>query len=116
MRRLALVLLLAGLPLGGCVDALLGIECEDECVHEERICDGDEVLVCRLNLWLSTCTWWEEVEDCGDRGAACVDAYCVCPAGLADCGMCVDLATDPNNCGDCGVRCTGACVNGLCSP
>jgi hypothetical protein len=116
MRRLALILLVAGLPLGGCVDALLGIECEDDCVHEQRTCNGDEAMLCKLNLWVSNCTWWDLYEDCGDRGALCVDGYCVCPAGLADCGTCVDLATDPNNCGDCDFRCTGACLNGTCAP
>lgn len=32
-------------------------------------------------------------------------------------GMCVDRMTDPNNCGGCGARCTGAmseCFDGLC--
>jgi hypothetical protein len=41
-----------------------------------------------------------------------------CPAGQTDCGngQCVDLASDPNNCGRCGNVCAGeACRNGACT-
>lgn len=117
MRRLALALLAASLPLGGCLDALLSVECEDECVQGERICEGDEILVCKVNLLLSTCTFWESVEDCGEHRLFCINAVCACPTGLAYCGTCVDLARDPANCGGCGVTCaSGVCVNGVCSP
>ncbi len=116
MRRLAYALLVAVLSLGGCVDALLGIECEDQCVDGERTCDyGDEVLTCSVNLLISSCTDWYFDEDCGDRGAVCSDGYCVCPAGLTDCGICVDTAVDPANCGGCSIPCTGSCVGGYCN-
>jgi hypothetical protein len=42
-------------------------------------------------------------------GAQCAEGYGECT------GDCVDLATDPANCGACGVTCAGSCVQGLCS-
>lgn len=44
-----------------------------------------------------------------------------CDPGVTQCGVqCVDLQTDPNNCGDCGISCvvanaTAACVDGICA-
>ncbi|MBM4776909.1 MAG: hypothetical protein GQE15_04325, partial [Archangiaceae bacterium] len=41
-----------------------------------------------------------------------------CAGSLAACGtMCLDLQTDPNNCGRCGQTCSGAqvCINGTCA-
>ncbi len=117
MRRLALALLVAGLPLGGCADILLSTECEDECVEGERECDGDSLYACRLELLLSTCTWWDLYQDCRDRGLVCRDAMCTCPPGLIYCGACVNPMVDPDNCGNCGVSCVSrVCTNGLCSP
>jgi hypothetical protein len=48
-----------------------------------------------------------------DTGFRCCSS---CPAGQADCGTCVSLATDGNNCGACGVVCPGgqSCQNGIC--
>jgi stigma-specific protein Stig1 len=45
------------------------------------------------------------------------DPTVVCDA-LADCsGACVDLATDPRHCGQCGRDCQGAsCSDGICAP
>jgi len=116
MRR-AVPMLVAALTLGGCIDALLGVECEDECSNEgERTCDGSQVQECRVTWWLSLCKYWNKVADCGDRQAVCSDGECLCPPELADCGSCADLRTDPNHCGSCEVHCTTACVDGVCSP
>ena len=42
-------------------------------------------------------------------GADCIDEYTVCG------GMCVDMSSDPNNCGGCGVVCdTGTCADSVC--
>lgn len=65
------------------------------------------------------------------RGSQCCTSYCEtgrsaprrqrnrcgCAAGLGQCGTaCVDLASDPANCGDCGVVCVGQeiCLSGDC--
>jgi len=115
MRGTAAMALVASLTLG-CVDALLGNECEDECSLDHRSCDGNQVQVCTVTWWVSLCTYWDAGENCSDRGAVCVDGQCVCPEGLADCGTCADLMTDPNHCGSCTAACAGVCVNGLCGP
>jgi hypothetical protein len=59
--------------------------------------------------------------DCpGAQGTVCRFGRCGCPPGMTACGpppgFCVDLFTDPNHCGACGVACTAAtaCVNGTC--
>ncbi len=56
---------------------------------------------------------------CG-AGAVCDPQalICACPAGAALCGAdCAVLATDPGNCGGCGLACPGAqtCSAGRCS-
>jgi hypothetical protein len=39
-----------------------------------------------------------------------------CREGALECGgVCVDPASDPDNCGGCGVVCDGACVEGVCA-
>ena len=39
-------------------------------------------------------------------GASCVAGGCQCPAGTSDCnGQCLNIATDPANCGSCGNVC-----------
>lgn len=59
--------------------------------------------------------------DCGgatcDRLEACLDGTCVCRAGRTRIeGRCVDLQSDPDNCGEPGKRCRGGtvCSNGSC--
>jgi hypothetical protein len=70
--------------------------CRRKCIPRANCCnDGDcsEVTVCR-------------------NGA------CVCPlAGQAVCeGICIDVAGDAANCGDCSFACaSGECVNGACT-
>jgi hypothetical protein len=44
---------------------------------------------------------------------------CECPSGTTDCGgSCVDLSSDPNNCGECGNTCSDPafpqCIYGGC--
>ena len=40
-----------------------------------------------------------------------------CHGGETDCdGLCVDLQTSAKNCGTCGIRCAGACRDGMCLP
>ncbi|AKV01342.1 hypothetical protein AKJ09_08005 [Labilithrix luteola] len=91
-------------------------------------CDGNALNGCEASLATRT--------DCGACGNACpadqdcryskkTDKYeCLCPAGKTYCdGECVDLATDPSNCGSCGYPCNsdrrkysvGICTFGTCS-
>lgn len=51
----------------------------------------------------------------------CVDGECQCPPGISVCpeaspGVCVDLQSDPENCGACGNACGGgtSCGSGTC--
>jgi hypothetical protein len=48
-----------------------------------------------------------------DTGFRCCSS---CAPGLADCGGCVSLASDPQNCGACGRACLAgqSCQNGFC--
>ncbi|HEU4382059.1 MAG TPA: hypothetical protein VFR85_01050 [Anaeromyxobacteraceae bacterium] len=116
MHRFALILVaVVGPSLGGCLQ-VLGVECEDECALFDRQCVVYDVQACELDWVVSGCNVWTFEQDCRDRKAVCVDGACVCPPGTFDCGICVDLATDPANCGRCGIVCTGACSNGTCAP
>ena len=76
--------------------------CSGQCVREE-CCSGSGGPCNRNN-------------QCCD--GVCTDGQCqtVCESGLQVCGdQCVDIQTDPENCGDCFVFCGEAtCVNGQC--
>ncbi len=55
---------------------------------------------------------------CGE-GETCVGGTCTCPSGSMCGGSCVDLTTDRDNCGSCGVACPAGQVCGLigcCDP
>lgn len=52
------------------------------------------------------------------NGKQCVNGACVCQSPQAMCsGTCLNLASDNNNCGACGKRCTGTktCKSCVCS-
>lgn len=47
----------------------------------------------------------------------CINGSCECPTGKAQCGHgCIDLLTNPMNCGDCGIACGlhATCSAGSC--
>jgi hypothetical protein len=50
-------------------------------------------------------------------GGTCQNGRCRCASGMSRCGgVCVNLQTDPRNCGSCGARCQlfAACSAGTC--
>jgi collagen type VII alpha len=74
--------------------------------------------VCSSNACPTTCS---SNLNCAN-GFSCSAGVCVatgvCGAGLTNCsGACVNVATNPNDCGACGVVCTSgqACSNGSCT-
>lgn len=109
MRRRSLALVIAAasvLALGGCFDSLVGGECAEGWVPE-----GGR---CRL-------AGGESDVDAG-VGTADIDAggggdglSSTCEPGESWCGACVDLSSDPDNCGACGRSCaSGICEAGAC--
>ncbi len=51
-------------------------------------------------------------------GTVCQAGSCVCDGGLVSCGgVCVDTASDPSHCGDCGTVCVSgqSCHAGVCT-
>lgn len=89
-------------------------------------CDGVEVNGCEADLSSpSTCN--DCHTSCSGTNYLCSASGCVSACGSGDtfCGpnSCVDSATSPQDCGGCGVACTGAasnatstCIAGACSP
>ncbi len=56
----------------------------------------------------------EDGAGCGP-GEVCTAGTCSCGPGSMCGGACVDLDSDPSNCGSCGHACSGAsCVGGVC--
>jgi hypothetical protein len=51
----------------------------------------------------------------GHEGFRDVDVQLTCPTDEACAGHCVDLQSDPDNCGTCGHSCAGACTTGICA-
>ncbi len=108
-----------------------GGKCVPVCNSGYGDCDGNPDNGCETNLKTTTA-------DCGACGAPCVNpngttscvaGACVpsCSAGTTDCdgnsrnGCETITASDPNNCGGCGIKCVNAngatsCVNGVCMP
>jgi hypothetical protein len=103
-------------------------DCRNYCAAGKADCDGDLSNGCEVSILT-------DPNNCGGCGlgctappgfaASCVNGACtspVCPAGKADCdgntanGCETSIATDPYNCGGCGVVCpSGICSNGVCS-
>jgi hypothetical protein len=115
-------------PAGqACVDGIcqemcdVGTRCERRCVDlstdplhcgscEEACGPGED---CIGGECISTCD-----PECDPVLKVCNDGVCVCRAGLSLCnGACVDLQTDPDDCGECNTRCMGnPCAAGTCVP
>ncbi|MBN9164128.1 MAG: hypothetical protein J0I07_24390 [Myxococcales bacterium] len=113
----------------GCLESECG---KRKCQGNWANCDGDQSNGCETRLTTS--------ENCGACGNACPNGQecrsepgggpkCMCPDGELFCirnrgqdidvGYCIDVASDPDNCGGCGISCftpggTGLCVNGAC--
>lgn len=77
-----------------------------------------------LSICNDTCRSLSAAETCGScrakcsAGQVCSLSQCrdACTAGLTACdGSCVDLTSDPKNCGGCGLECAEACVEGQCT-
>lgn len=53
-------------------------------------------------------------EKCAKRLPDTTTSHCSCDAGTMECSnACVDIASDPNNCGGCKIVCPGAAVSGF---
>jgi hypothetical protein len=52
---------------------------------------------------------------CDSPGTVCTQGRCTCPAANLCDGACADLRSDRLHCGACGVRCEGACEEGVCT-
>jgi hypothetical protein len=60
-------------------------------------------------------TAWKTRRGTVVRLGSCDAGACDCPAKDVVCsGACVDVDTDPMNCGTCGYRCKEGCVGGVC--
>ncbi len=92
---------------GSCVDTSTDI---NNCGACGKVCGTGEACV-------------KGVCGCGGKTCgpleACVSGACVCKSPLKLCGTtCLDVSSDPGNCGACGKTCsapTGTCVSGVCS-
>ena len=87
-------------------------------------CDENYCLVggaCVSNDSINACG--ASCSSCADmpnaKESSCFEGACVaekCETGYELCnGLCIDTQTSVNNCGACGVKCNGSCVNGVCS-
>ncbi len=93
-------------------------ECGNTCGRGERCMDG--VCVCPPGAMCGE-VGLGDPNDCGGRTCdhleACVDGRCRCRAGRTRVGEeCVDLSSDPDNCGVIGNQCDGdtVCAGGMC--
>ncbi len=84
------------------------------------VCEDDAAQPCA-----SVCRSADEFDDlvahCGGCGIACANGE-ICAAGACECeaprrlcgSVCADVGRDRLNCGECGLSCTEACLNGEC--
>ncbi|WP_437942597.1 hypothetical protein [Sorangium sp. So ce341] len=98
-----------------------GEACDYSCNAGFQSCNGTLDDGCESNLWVDRDHCGDCATRCG-RDERCSRGACriVCPAGTTGCGdQCVDVMTDPRNCGGCaggsGKDCgAGTCVGGVC--
>lgn len=97
--------------------------CSSHCLDNPKTCTKDCWSTCGppsssplCSPGHACCIGAGGTNECCPVGGTCVNGACACPSGLTDCaGTCVDLNSDPSNCGRCGVRCSsGACQNSQC--
>ncbi len=91
----------AGGSAGACIS-------NSDCAEPASVCDTAK----------RECVECLVVGDCAAKpGTVCSKAECVCPGGETYCGPnhCVDVATAPDDCGQCGHTCFGLCFGGACT-
>jgi hypothetical protein len=129
-RRTSRRTVLRGAAGGAVAGALVGAGVRpagaQTCAPALTACGGECV---DLMTDMENCGACGRVCQSGLVGVACIEGEChrvTCPAALTDCGTgdgprpylehCFDLATDPNNCGECGNVCaSGLCAAGVCA-
>jgi hypothetical protein len=88
----------------GCVNG----GCQGICPPGASQCNGNLVQVCDAT------GEWQTVTTCMQPTPDCQNLTCICAETLCS-GQCIDLQTDPHNCGVCARDCQGgACQGGVC--
>jgi len=92
-------------------------ECKDGCNDDkcnDHICDSGYYRCTDDGLGIQQCknNTWTAGSTCGKNEVCGSDYTCVCAPNMEKCGdSCVDLQTDPNNCGSCGNK-VASCAGG----
>jgi hypothetical protein len=73
------------------------------CAGKDNDCDGVVDEQPAADEWCETQT----------AGYVCLNGSCTCGSACGS-STCIDTSKDPNNCGGCGVQCTGTCTLGRC--
>ena len=118
-------------PLPNTYNGCAALVCQMKCLGSFRNCNNDETDGCETDIASPN------DQHCGGCGIACPAGTkcrsdfrleglrCACPSPTVDCSpdprftLCVDLSSDPTNCGACGRVCPGGpsssiCRNGVC--